>query len=167
MRKVLFPLIILWLFSCQSNDKSRPQLEDNTFFAQRNGIKWSGKIDIRYNKEIRYNKDIDSLVILGINKVPYDEAVIVLKIKFEGEGQYSLKKKQALYYTTLGRDVIISRYRPASNSIGQVVITNYDQANKMLEGSFDVRLEKEWSYSQDDIDCISLTQGYFKGKIMN
>jgi hypothetical protein len=35
MRNILFPLFALGLFSCQSNNKAGPQLEDNIFLVQK------------------------------------------------------------------------------------------------------------------------------------
>ena len=90
-----------------------------------------------------------------------------MKIKFQGLGQYPLRKNQASYYSTIGGDVLASDYRLAPNSIGQLIISEFDIENKLVEGNFRLRLNKKWSYSEDNVDVLNLSDGKFKGKIKN
>jgi hypothetical protein len=161
MKNILLTLLALGFFACRYYSQVEAQLEVNTFLVQKNAIKWNGVTDIRYNN------GIDTLVILCSSRVPNDESVVGMKIKFEGEDIYPLKTDQALYYTTVGKDVITSRYKPSPNAVGQVVNIKYDKAKKLIEGSFELLLEKEWSSSENDTDSITLTKGYFKGEIKN
>ena len=90
-----------------------------------------------------------------------------MKIKFQGIGKYTLIKNQAYYYTTVGGDVLTSKYKLAPNSIGQLIVSKYDKDKKSIEGTFDLMLKKDWSYSENNIDTLNLTDGNFKGKIEN
>jgi len=158
MRNMLLTLLALGIFSCQDTDQAEPQLAENTFSVQRNNVKWSGV------PEIRLDAETDSLTFLGISNAPNDE-VIVMKIKFQGLGQYTLIKNQAYYYSTVGGDVLTSKYKLAPNSIGQLIVSKYDKDKKSIEGTFDIMLKNDWSYSENTIDTLNLTDGNFKGKI--
>ena len=127
---------------------------------QKNNVKWSGV------PEIRINAETDSLTFFGTANASNDE-VIVMKIKFQGLGQYTLTKNQAYYYSTVGGDVLMSKYKLAPNSIGQLVISKYDKDKKSIEGTFDFMLKKDWSYLENTIDTLNLIDGNFKGKIAN
>lgn len=160
MRNILLALLAAGLLSCQDDNQAKPQLADNMFSAQRNGKNWGGIT------EIRVDENTDSLTFLGIGNQPNDE-VVVMKIKFQGLGHYTLIKNQALYYSTVGGDVITSEYKLAPNAIGQLTISKYDVEEELIEGNFKLLLNKKWSYLEDNVDVLNLSDGCFRGKIAN
>ena len=158
MRNLLGIFLILVLFSCQDDNQAEPQLTENTFSAQRNEVNWSGQ------SEINLDNETDTLTLISIANIPNDE-VLVMKIKFQGVGQYTLTKNQAFYYSTVGRDVIVNKYKLAPNPVGQLEITKYDSGKKLIEGNFTLTLKKEWSYSENNIETLTLSGGRIKGVI--
>ncbi len=162
MKNILVVIFAIFLFSCENQDKDtvEPQVNLNTFSTKKNAVNWSGITEIRLNNET------DTLTFLGIANRPNDE-VVVMKIKFQGLGTYSLTQKQAYYYTTVGGDVLVSKYDLTPGATGQFVISKYDQEKQVVEGNFDLDLKNTWSYSGQDTEIVKLTAGKYKGTITN
>lgn len=158
MRKILAAIILaVVIFSCDDNDTTS---SDNFISAQKNNVTWNGRTEMMFD----LNNNADTLIILGIGT----EETLVMMIKFTGTGYYPIQKYQGSYYTTLGGDVLTSEYKTDDgNYSGAVRITRYDEADKTVEGNFNVNLKQMRSNPQNGIDAVSFTKGQFRGKIKN
>ncbi len=153
---ISFSLLLLTfgIFSCSDDDN----LDEPDFIsATINEEKWNG------DPQITLNQENDTLTILGSGS----EQVIVFKIKFDGEGVYSLSDAQASYYTTIGGDVITSFYALDPSSSSQITVAEYKSEQNMVKGSFELSLLQEWSNPENNINLLSFTNGQFKGTITN
>lgn len=153
MKGIVAFFLISIMISCHEGE-----LTHNYVSAKRNSLGWIGY------PEIRIDNATDTLTFLGIANRPNDE-VIVIKIKFEGIGSYTLTKDQGYYYTTVGGDVLTSEYRLSPNTVGQIVISKYEETTRSIEGSFEMSLKKERSNPANNIDIFNFTDGSFRGKI--
>ena len=146
-------LIVSIMISCHEDESP-----DNYVSAKRNNLDWVG------SSEMALDRVTDTLTFLGIANRPNDE-VIVMKIKFDGTGSYSLTKNQGYYYSTVGGDVLSSEYQLGPSSVGDFVISKYNQLSGYIEGRFDMSLKKERANPENNIDIYNFTQGSFKGKV--
>jgi hypothetical protein len=101
-----------------------------------------------------YFANRDSLMIQGVK----GEEGITFKIAFHGKGTYQLKGNQAIYFTTLGQDVITSQYQPDATKINTLTITNFNIYTNVVTGNFELNLKKiEGTASLDN--ALSFTNG--------
>lgn len=154
--KIAAVLIAIAFLSCSYKDTAPPE---NSFMAKRNDLHWSGTTEIAF-----YHAD--TLQVLCIANQPNDE-VLLMKIKFNGTGSYTLTNNQAYYYSTIGGDVTSSEYKLAPNTTGQLIISKYNSAEKIIDGTFEVTLKKVRSNPENNIDTYNFTAGTFRGKILN
>ena len=127
--------------------------------VKKNGLAWAGV------PEMHLNKATSTLTLLGIANRPADEEVLILKLKFDGPGTYSLTKQQAYYYTTAKGHVLTSAYELASCAAGVLEISGYDPAEMLLEGSFRMVLTKEQGGPETNAEALSFTEGRFRGRV--
>ena len=132
---------------------------DEFVSVKKNGLAWAGV------PEMHLNKATSTLTLLGIANRPADEEVLILKLKFDGPGTYSLTKQQAYYYTTAKGHVLTSAYELASCAAGVLEISGYDPAEKLLEGNFRLVLTKEQSSPETDAEVVTFTEGRFRGRV--
>ncbi|QNF31618.1 hypothetical protein HUW51_02330 [Adhaeribacter swui] len=156
MKNLWLLLFVVFLFSCDKEDQTNTPAKANTFSMKNNGVKYIG------NTEVYLNNQSDTLTMWCIADRP-SEAVLVLNIKFQGIGTYALTQNLAGYYTTVGRDVLLSNYRLLPGSIGQLDILKYNAEKKQIVGSFNLDLKLINSYSGQDADTIHITDGSFTG----
>ena len=155
MKKVNLILILLLLFislgivSCHKEDK---QNESNFISSNINEVKWNGI------PKIQTNEDNDTIILIGSG----NEQVIVFKIKFKGEGNYTLENSQAKYYTTFGGDVMTSLYTLDASSSSQITITEYNSEQNILKGNFELILLQEWSNPENNVNKLIFKNGGFK-----
>lgn len=155
MKSLILILLCLAFVSCYDHKQN---VQSNYIHAKKNNLEWSGITEIQLSKET------DTLTIFGISNTPDDE-VIVMKIKFEGPGEYHLTHNQAYYYRTIGGDVLISKYNIAPKTIGKIKILDYNEKDQVVEGYFQISLRKEWSNPTNDIEILDFENGFFSGKI--
>lgn len=153
MKILMLILLILGLTACDDNNSIEPK---ETFLVEANGSRWTG------TTEIQTDESSDSLTILGI--VPRPEGVIWMRIKFQGPGQYSLKNNCG-YYSTIGRDVLTSEYRLGQGAAANFVITQYDETEKSIEGTFEMTFEKIYSNPDTAVEILNFTNGSWKGEM--
>jgi hypothetical protein len=154
MKKVV--LIILFsaaLLSCGDDDTTQVT---SAFSARANGMQWNGDSEIDI-----YN---DSLNILGIISEP--EGTMMLRLKFNGEGEYALGAHQSAYSATVGGDVSVSHYEPFGG-LGTLKITKYNPETKHVEGSFELALKKVYANPDTSANTLVFTDGHFSGIIGN
>lgn len=151
-------LMYLMFVACGTSDDMETMLSDNSFVAQRDDQSWEGTTEIGLTAN-------DTLVFLAVGN-GLDNGVMVAKIKFEGTGLYNLNSQQGIYYNTLGGDVLISRYSIIQEFEGTFSISAYDEANRQVEGSFELPLKASRLTSPDIKDStLTITDGRFKGSI--
>jgi hypothetical protein len=92
--------------------------------------------------------------------------VLVINVKFDGTGVYTLNKNQAFYYSTIGGDVISSRYVMSSEDTGRLVILKYDTIHKQIEGNFEISLRKQSANPDNNVDVLKFTNSSFKLKML-
>ncbi|GAA4325226.1 hypothetical protein GCM10023149_27400 [Mucilaginibacter gynuensis] len=61
-----------------------------------------------------------------------------IRIKFTGKGKYSLNNTNAIYYVTVGQDVIVANYWADNTADNWITVTNYDKANNIITGDFNL-----------------------------
>jgi hypothetical protein len=85
----------------------------------------------------------DTLFIRGQN----GEENIVIAIKQKGAGTYRPDEFKAYYYATIGMDVIVAQYQSYNDPGNSIVITDYDEANHIVKGSFNFVLQSYYNYN--------------------
>lgn len=153
MKRSILVLSLLVLISCENNEQDEPS---NYVSALKNNLEWSATPEIQFAG--------DTLIIFGITSKPNDEG-IVMKIKFEGTGEYVLTNDQAYYFLTIGGDVSVGEYKTAPGTTGKIKISKYDEVTRTIEGTFEVQLKQEWSNPKNEIDFLDFKNGFFRGKI--
>nr|WP_299172489.1 DUF6252 family protein [uncultured Allomuricauda sp.] len=146
--------VFLGIVSCSKDDN---QIEADFIVAKINSENWKGI------PEVNLNAVNDTLILLGVG----NEEVVVFKIKFNGKGVYNLSGTQAVFYETIGRDVIISNYTLQDGRTSQIVISDYIPEQNIIRGNFKISLLQDWSNPENNINSLSFTQGEFKGTINN
>lgn len=156
MKKTLVALILaIVAFSCDDDNGTTP---DDFMFAEKNSVAWEGRTEMVFDQ----HNNSDTLYIFGTGT----EETLVMRIKFEGIGNYALERSQGTYYTTLGGDVLTSEYQTEGGDyIGGVKITRYDRDERIVEGNFGVVLKQKRSNPENGIPSVVFTMGRFKGKI--
>lgn len=158
MRKLAILFLALGIFSCKNNKESLAP-ENYLFSAEKNDEKWSGTTEIQLQAP-----DADTLTLLF--KADNLSEVLWVKIKFNEIGTYPLKGNQAGYYSMVGGDGITSRYVMDNGETGQLIITKYNPAQKLIEGKFDVSLRKQYANPENNIDVLKFSNGCFKWKLL-
>jgi hypothetical protein len=114
---------------------------------------WSG------SPELSLNDITDTLIFHGVAQ----EEVIFFKIKLNGTGTYQLSKDQAIYYTTLGGDVLTTSYSLDPETPSYVKITTFNEIHKQVIGEFDISLVQ--NYPTDQSHKLAFSEGEFSGVI--
>lgn len=145
---------VLLIGACQEAEEG-PSDGEEFFKASLENEEWIG------SPQINIEVSNDTLTVLGVGIEEY----VYFRIKLAGEGVYELKGGQAAYYTTIGQDVITSRYGINAEEESSVTITKYKQDQQIIEGRFNIYLEKEWSNPSNEKEKLNFTNGQFKGEI--
>lgn len=154
MRPIFLLLLTIPMFlGCDSDDDSVPPLEANTFIAQRNDNPWQGNTEIQLMEN-------DTLVFLAIGE-GLDNGILMVKMKFQGEGSYTLAKEKVLYYDTLGGDVIVDAYTLQEHEKATFRIDSYNEANGTLTGTFSLELFPEAQGGKSIEFFMRITEGRF------
>ena len=125
---ILLLFIILGITSCQEEEISE---EPDFISADVNGEYWKG--------EPWTNKKTDSIWLSGLNEVQNWSYILGFKIKFKGEGDYTLNKSTG--YTTLyQKDQESERYSLDESLPSQFTITEYDTKRNIIRGNFEMSL---------------------------
>lgn len=154
----LLPFILLFILGCDTDDGSEITLTENTFVAQKDDVLWKGRTELQLMEN-------GTLVFLAIGE-GLDNGVLMVKVKFEGEGSYTLAKENGLYYDTLGGDAIVAQYTLQEPETATFVVESYDQSSKSLTGSFELELFPEAEVGKSIEYVLRITEGRFKGTLM-
>lgn len=153
LKFIVIPLLLFGIFAC---DKQETPEEPDFISANINGEYWEGESSL---DDIRDN---DSVWVGGFNEVEEWSYLLGIKIKFEGEGEYSLN--QATHYmTVLERDMETSLHRLNENFPSQFTITEYDTKRNIIRGNFEMTLElKSRSDYPEPPEELVVKNGEFK-----
>lgn len=154
----LFLFTLLSILGCSSDVGSDIPLAENTFEAQKDDVLWEGSTELQLMEN-------NTLVFLAIGE-GLDNGVLMIKVKFEGEGSYTLAKENALYYDTLGGDAIVAQYTLQEPETATFMVESYDQSSKSLTGSFELELFPEAQVGKSIEYLLKITEGRFKGALM-
>ena len=163
MLRFRFSLSYLFLFSllsilgCSSDDGSDIPLAENTFEAQKDDVLWEGSTELQLMEN-------GTLVFLAKGE-GLDNGVLMVKVKFEDEGSYTVAKENGLYYDTLGGDAIVAQYTLQEPETATFMVESYDQSSKALTGSFELDLVPEAQNGKNIEYVLRITEGRFKGTL--
>ncbi|EHQ25299.1 DUF6252 family protein [Mucilaginibacter paludis] len=93
----------------------------------------------------------DTLYLQGYG----NEETLHMKIKFVKIGKYSVTADQCSYFTTIGQDVMLSRYRLRSDTVSSVTITAYDPDKQIFTGTFDLSFIQTYPSNQAKINFLN------------
>ncbi|MBD1364838.1 hypothetical protein IDJ77_13535 [Mucilaginibacter sp. ZT4R22] len=136
MKKLTLPaLIILCLFTaaCSKRNCCVPPVIAPYIGADKNSVKWTAEATAE-------KQGTDTLLIVGSQT----EERLIMRLKFTGKGTYTLQNTQAFYFTTIGGDVFTSRYNVDNTAASTLTVTNYDEATKLVSGTYSLTLKKEY-----------------------
>lgn len=151
-------LVFLTLLACDKKDSDAEDLSKGVFFTQKNQIDWNGTTQLLLTES-------DTLIFLGDGD-GIDNGLLTIKLKFKGKGLYQIENSHAIYYDTLGDDAIIAKYATESGKKFNFVISEYDENEGLIEGTFNVTLKATQLYGRIERDSLlTITNGRFNGRI--
>tara|TARA_B100000949_G_scaffold214755_1_gene210503 strand:- start:7 stop:621 length:615 start_codon:yes stop_codon:yes gene_type:complete len=151
----LFLFILLFIIGCDSDDGSEMPLPANSFVAQKDEDLWEGITELQLTEN-------DTLVFFAVGK-GLDNGVLMVKVKFEGAGSYTVAKEKALYYDTLGGDVIVAQYTLQEPEKATFVVESHDRSSGSVTGTFDLQLFPEAQGGKSIEYFLQITEGRFRG----
>ncbi len=154
----LFLFIVLFIFGCDSDDGSEIPLSDNTFMAQKDDDLWEGITELQLIEN-------DTLVFLAIGE-GLDNGVLMVKVKFQGAGSYTVAKEKGIYYDTLGGDAIVAQYTLQEPEKAAFVVESYDQSSGTVTGTFELELFPEAQGRKSIEYFLRITEGRFRGSLI-
>ncbi|MGW1456558.1 hypothetical protein ACWBC2_16350 [Salegentibacter agarivorans] len=112
---------------------------------------------------IRY-RDNDTIILGGFSEDQDLTKGLAFKIKFEGEGEYTLNKFTH-YITLFQGDIETSLYRFDENSASQFTITEYSSEQNFIKGNFEMSLLLESGDPENHEDKLVFKNGSFKATL--
>jgi predicted small lipoprotein YifL len=153
MKKYILPFVVLTALLTACGKKMCCVLPQETYItADKNNTKWRA--------DASSNLRQDTIALFGTNFSTQLEETLTMQFKASAPGTYSLKGSQALYYNTIGRDVITSEYELDDTYANTVNITAYDNANKLVTGTFNLKFKH--TYPPDKPASLQFLNGQFK-----
>lgn len=133
---------------------SPPRYPCDYITAQKNGVSWT----IHSTSSFAVENKNDTLYIFGMG----NEESLVFKLLFDGPGTYVLPAiasnrfftDHAYYYTTIGGDVIASRYVLAQHAA--IEVTEYNEEENAIKGNFEFLL-----IESDGLSSMDFRNGSF------
>lgn len=153
----LFLLPFLLILGCNSDDDTQPPLAANTFTAQKDDNPWEGSTELQLMEN-------DTLVFFGIGK-GLDNGILMVKVKFEGVGSYTVAKEKGLYYDTLGGDAIVAQYTLQEPEKATFVVESHNESNGTVTGTFALKLFPEAQSGKRIEYFLRITEGRFRGTL--
>ena len=157
MKKNLLLLSALFLFLTACGKKDCCVLPQQQFItAEKNSAHWTAD-------PTSSNLVGDTVAIFGTNFTTTIEETLTLQFKAAAPGKYSLKGKQASYYNTIGRDVIVSEYKLDETFANSVEITAFNKDSSIIAGTFSIKLKH--TYPADKPANLQFLNGKFQIKL--
>lgn len=154
MKKNLLLLSVLFLFLTACGKKDCCVMPKQPFItAEKNSAHWTA--DPTSSTLVG-----DTVAIFGTNFSTTLEETLSLQFKASAPGKYALKGKQAWYYNTVGRDVIVSEYQLDDTFANSVEITAFNKDSNVIAGTFSVKLKH--TYPSDKPASLQFLNGKFQ-----
>ncbi|WP_125077624.1 hypothetical protein [Rufibacter latericius] len=86
-----------------------------------------------------------------------------MKVKFTGEGKFTVPALRAEYLELIGGDAVTGVYRlTEGNSPAELIITNYDSSTGFIKGTFQLSMNR---LGVNPSPLLLFTAGEFKGTV--
>jgi len=154
MKKYILPFIVLTTLLTACGKKNCCILPNIAYMvADKNNTQWSADPSSS-------NLRNDTIALFGTNFSTQLEETLTIQFKASAPGTYSLKGDQALYYNTVGRDVITSEYGLDDTYANTVIIASYDKVGKVVTSTFNLKFKH--TYPADKPASLQFLNGQFK-----
>jgi hypothetical protein len=147
------------LFSaCKKKDCCNFPVTPDFILAQKNNIKWEADPS-------GSNIQGDTITVAASSNIAGQEEEVGFKIVFDGIGYYTLKANEN-YYRITKSGTLSGKYTPDPTHLSSVTIISYNQADKILQGFFELRfLKMSDNPPGSHPDKVSFSEGKFKVKL--
>jgi hypothetical protein len=144
--------------ACKKKDCCNFPVAPDFILAQKNNIKWEADPS-------GSNILGDTITVAAKSSITGEEEQIGFKIVFDGIGYYTLKANENYYHITK-TGALSGGYTPDPTHLSSVTIISYNQADKILQGFFELRFLKVSDIPPGSHpDKISFSEGKFKVKL--
>jgi hypothetical protein len=146
----MITLFVLMCFARCSDDSPADAKDEFKMTLKMNGDDWEAPASI-----IFMPSGGDTVQLVGFKDIDH---YLRIQFKLTGKGTFEIDEEHSSYLVLIGGDVVEEEYHggpPAS-----IVITKYDAAEKVVEGTFEITLDE-----RSGGDDLHLTQGKFRAKI--
>jgi len=152
------------LFSCQKEDQSAtaPAIE-YYMKATKNDKAWTALNLTAIKKTASDTLTLTAQAIPEGSKLP--EETLVITLKANNEGKYQPIRTKTAFITTIGLDVINKTYVLINDNSSSITITDLDEEEKTIEGSFELRF-KNSAKGAAATDVITFKSGDFLSPIL-
>ena len=184
---LILPLCLILLAGCNvlglsDDDETEEDEPENEYSFKVNGEEWPA-VSAEAEKMTRAVFPFENYFGITFSQEELAEIYYIqnfsLRVPFEGEGTYSLDTYEGedpsgslLYYGGIivgsDYDVTISYHDPIPDSTNKVTITQYDEARKVVEGTWQGSFARR-DYERDEFehlyrlpDTVHVTDGEFK-----
>jgi hypothetical protein len=133
-----FTLLALVVFSlltaaCTKRNCCVPPVIAPYIGADKNLVKWTGEATAE-------KQGTDTLLIVGSKT----EERLIMRLKFNGKGTYTLQNNQAFYFTTIGGDVFTSEYIVDNTAASTLTVTDYNETSRLVSGTYSLMLKRDY-----------------------
>jgi hypothetical protein len=155
----MLTIAVMLLFSaCKKKDCCNFPVAPDFMLAQKNDIKWEADPS-------GSSLSGDTITISGKTNTGGEEEQVGFKIVFDGVGYYTLKANEKFYRITKN-GTLLFEYKPDPTHLSSVTIISYNQADKILQGFFELRFLKiNANPSENHPDKVFFGGGKFKVKL--
>jgi hypothetical protein len=161
MKYSIYIIVLLSLFLMSSCNKDETDILYHVN-AKKNNKAWKA---VSYNV---YNKVNSDTLTLSARAIPegttLPEETLTIIFKSTGSGTYELVKNGTRFYTTLGLDMIVKDYKLSADNISKVTISNYNEKDKTIEGTFNLSFQNA-QLDAPATDVVVLSNGSFLTKV--
>ena len=154
LKLILLLFIIIGISSCQKEETPE---EPDFISADINLEEWEAVPYIR-------SRDNDTIILGGFGEDQDLTKGLAIKIKFKGEGEYTLNKFTH-YITLFQGDIETSLYRFDESSTSQFTITEYNSEQKFIKGNFEMSLLLESGDPENNDNELVVKNGSFKATL--
>lgn len=156
---LILAIAVALLFSaCKKKDCCNFPVIPDFMLAQKNSIKWEANPS-------GSNIIGDTITISAKSTIEGEEEQVGFKIVFDGVGYYTLKANEN-YYRITKNGSLLAGYKPDPTHLSSVTIISYNQADKILQGLFELRFLKVTdSQTESHPDKVTFSEGKFKAKL--
>lgn len=155
----MLAIAVALLFSaCKKKDCCNFPVTRDFILAQKNNAQWEADPS-------GSNILGDTITVSAKSTAGGEEEQVGFKIVFDGVGYYTLKANENFYSITK-TGALSGKYTPDPTHLSSVTIISYNQADKILQGFFELRfLKVSDNPPGTHPDKVSFSDGKFKVKL--